>query len=86
LLFVSLTNRASGSFLEAPPTPMQFYTDAFDLTGAIRFTEDSVVLSPKRSFVAMLTSARYGGPVVKAISQFSARARPVLSKMVSSCD
>jgi len=86
LLFVSLMDRVSGTFLEAPPTPIQLYADAFDLAGAIRITEDSVVLSPKRSFVAMLSAARYGGPLVKAISEFSPRARPVLSKMVSNRD
>jgi hypothetical protein len=83
LLFVSLTDRSSGAFLEAPPTPMQFYADAFQLAGAIEVTDASAAVLPNQSFSAMLTSARHGGPIVKAISEFTSSARPVLSKLVS---
>jgi hypothetical protein len=83
LLFVSLTDRSSGAFLEAPPTPMRFYADAFHLAGAIKVADASAAILPNQSVSAMLTSALHGGPVVKSISEFSPRARPVLSKLVS---
>ena len=82
LLFVSLTNRSSGVFLEAPPTPMRFYADAFRLAGAIKIADGSAAVLPHESFSATLTSALHGCPVVKAICEFTPRVRPVLSKLV----
>jgi hypothetical protein len=83
LLFVSLTNRSSGAFLEAPPTPVRFYAEAFDLAGAIKVADAAITIFPNQSVSARLTSALHGGPVVKAISAFSPKVRPVLSKLVS---
>jgi hypothetical protein len=82
LLFVSLTDRQSDTFLEAPPFAMQFYAEAFDLAGAIKVTDTSVTIRPHPSFSAMLTSARHGGPLVKMISQFLPKSRPAMSKLV----
>jgi hypothetical protein len=82
LLFVSLTDRSSGAFLEAPPTPMRFYGDAFDLAGTIKVADADAVIFPNRSVRARLTSALYGGPLVKAIAEFLPKTRPVLSKLV----
>ena len=82
LLLVSLTDRQSGAFLEAPPIPMQFYAEAFDLVGAIQVTDTSVTIRPNPSFSAMLTSAQHGGPLIKAISKFLPKSRPVMSKLV----
>jgi hypothetical protein len=82
LLFVSLTDRSNGAFLEAPPIPVQFYAQVFDLAGAIRVTKTATELLPNQSFSAKLTSASHGGPSVKSLSEFRPRARPVFSKLV----
>jgi len=81
-LFVSLTDRQTGAFLEAPPTPMQFYDQAFDLAGAIKVTDTTVTIRPNPSYSAMLTSAQHGGPIVKAISKFVPKDPPAMSKLV----
>jgi hypothetical protein len=81
-LFVSLTDGSSGAFLEAPPIPMLFYTQAFDLAGAIKISDVAAAILPNQSVGARLTSSMYGGPLVKAITEFHPRTKPPLSKLV----
>lgn len=81
-LFVSLTDRSSGAFLEAPPIPVRFYAEAFDLVGAIKVTDAAAAILPNQSVGARLTSSHHGGSLVKAISEFLPRTRPMLSKLV----
>lgn len=80
-LFVSLTDRASGAFLDAPPIPIDFYADAFDLAGDIKVTGARAVVLPNRSVRAKLTASQHG-PLVRDISEFSPRTPPLLSKLV----
>ena len=82
LLFVSLTDRSNGECLEAPPFPMQFYTDGLDLVGKIKVSSTDLTLLPKPSFVGKLASARYGRPLVKPISEFVPTTQPAMSKLV----
>jgi hypothetical protein len=82
LLFVSLTDRSSDVFLEAPAVPVQFYDQAFDLAGAIRVTEAAVELRPNESVAAKMISTRNGGPIVKSLSEFEPRERPIFSKLI----
>ncbi len=82
LLFVSLTDLSTGVFLDAPPIPMLFYAEAFDLAGAVKIERATAVMSPNKSVGATLTSERHGGPLVKSLSDFTPRSRPVMSKLV----
>jgi hypothetical protein len=83
LLFVSLTDRSSGVYLEAPPTPMQFYAQAFDLVREIKIAADSATILPGESVSATVASAHYGGAIVRSISEFLPAVRPLQSKLVS---
>jgi hypothetical protein len=83
LLFVSLTDRSTGAYFEAPPTPMQFYAHAFDLVGEVKIAAGSAAISPGRSVSARLTSGLHGGPIVRPVSEFLPAVQPVLSKLVS---
>jgi hypothetical protein len=83
LLFVSLTDRSSGAYLEASPIPMQFYAQAFDLVGNIKIDAVSAAILPGQSVSARLTSGFCGGVIVKPISEFLPAVRPVQSKLVS---
>jgi hypothetical protein len=83
LLFISLTDRSSGAFLEAPPTPMQIYAHAFDLVGKIKITDASAEISPNQSVGARLASGLHGGPIVHPLSEFLPAVQPVLSKLVT---
>jgi hypothetical protein len=82
LLFISLTDRPSGRFLEAQSMAMQFYVHALELVGKIKITSASVEILPKQSVSARLTSGLYGGPIVKPISEFQPALRPPLSKLI----
>jgi hypothetical protein len=82
LLFVSITDRSSGGFLEAQPTPLQFYALALDIVGRIKITAASVEILPSQSVSARLTSGLHGGPIVKPISEFLPAVRPPLSKLI----
>ncbi|HEY5289032.1 MAG TPA: hypothetical protein VIJ59_03250 [Caulobacteraceae bacterium] len=82
-LFVSLTDLSSGDFLEAAPIPLRFYFDAFDLTGSIKITASTATLAPNHSVGAKLASLHHGGPLVRAISEFSLSERPVMSQLIS---
>jgi hypothetical protein len=81
-LFVSLTSRATGAFLEAPPIELQFYHEAFQLAGLAKVTDDTASVSPNKSMGAQLTSMRHGGPLVMPISESVPKERPTLSKLV----
>ncbi|HEY1836403.1 MAG TPA: hypothetical protein VGG36_02005 [Rhizomicrobium sp.] len=82
LLFVSLVERASGAFLEAPPTELLVYFEAFDLAGSIRVSEKNTALIANKSVAATLMALRHGGPLVKSISEFSPAQRPLYSRLV----
>jgi hypothetical protein len=83
LLFVALTDLSSGAYLEAPPTPMQFYPQAFDLVREIKIAAGSAAILPGESVSARVTSGRYGGAIVLPLSEFLPAVRPVQSKLVS---
>ena len=82
LLFVSLTDRSNGAFLEASPISVGFYNEVFDLAGAIRITKTAAELLPNQSVRAKLTSASHGGPLVKSLPEFLPSPRPVFSQLV----
>lgn len=79
-LVVSLSDRSTGAFLEAPPIPVQFYAEVFDLAGAIRVTKAEA--APNQSFGARPTSAGFGAPLVKSLSEFLPGVRPAFSKLI----
>jgi len=82
-LFVSLTELASGDFLETTPIPLRFYFEAFDLAGSIKVTDSTATLAPNQSVAAKLASMHHGGPLTKAISDFSPSERPMMSRLIS---
>jgi hypothetical protein len=80
-MFISLTNRSNGTFLEATPIPLLFYDQAFDLAGAIKVSRTAVDILPHKSVGARLTAARHGD-VHRMVSEFLPGNRPVFSKLV----
>lgn len=80
-MFLSLTNRSDGTFLEAPPMALLFYDQAFDLAGAIRVSRTAVDILPNQSVGARLVAARHGD-VHRMVTEFLPRKRPVFSKLV----
>jgi hypothetical protein len=79
---VSLTDRSSGMFLDAPPISVDFYHQAFNLAGAIRVVETATEHSLGQSMAARLSSAANGGSLVIPVSEFVPSARPVFSKLI----
>lgn len=82
LLYVSLTDRSTGEYLEAPPVEMPIYFEAFSLASSIRVNTSRVELKPGRSIFAALSSLRHGGPIEAALTEFVPRARPPFSKLI----
>jgi len=82
-LFVSLTDLSTGDFLETTPIPLRFYFEGFDLAGSIKVTDSTATLAPNQSVAAKLASLHHGGPLTKAISDFSPSERPMMSRLVS---
>ena len=80
-MFLSLTSRSDGTFLEAPPMAVLFYDQAFDLAGTIKVSSTAVDILPNQSVGARLTAARLGG-VHRMVTEFLPRERPVFSKLV----
>lgn len=80
-LYASLTDRSSGEYLEAEPIPLSFYMEALDLAGAIKLDTSSVRIVPHQSVHAQMTASRHNlAPI--PISDFSARQRPVFTKLL----
>ena len=82
LLYVSLTDRSTGAFLEAPPIEMPIYFEAFGLASSIRVNTNRVELSPGKSIFAALSSLRHGGPIGADLTEFVPCKRPRFSKLV----
>ena len=81
-LFLSLTELASGTYLEAPSISLAFYPEAFDLAGQIGVNTSAIQLSTKSSIGARLTSERQGGALVQMLDDFVPALRPTFSKLV----
>jgi hypothetical protein len=80
-LFLSLTEKESGEYREAPPMALDFYQSAFGLAGTIKVTRLDATLSPKGSLSAQLTSS-WHGPFRQSLVEFVPRERPVMSKLI----
>lgn len=80
-LFVSLTDPTDGVFLDAPPIPVGFYAEAFDLAGEIKVSGAAASLQPHRSAGAKLTASRYGS-LTTELTEFVPATRPMFSKLV----
>lgn len=82
-LFVNLSKTLTGEIFEAPPIPLQFYTDAFALAASIRVTKSRIPILPQKSFRAALTSSQYGVAIGPSLDSFSrVEKQPLLSKLV----
>ncbi|WP_349321269.1 hypothetical protein [Asticcacaulis sp. MM231] len=78
LLFVSLTEKATGKYFEAPPATVSFYDDARRLSGAIKITNIGATVEPKTSVAAQVASLHQGGDLCWAIDDFQPATRPVV--------
>lgn len=81
-LFVSITDRSNGEYLEAAPIALGFYMDALDLAGTVRVDGDAVRIMPRQSFRARMTASPYRQKLNIAVSDFCRRERPVFSKLL----
>jgi hypothetical protein len=79
-LFVSLTDRSSGQYLESAPVELMFYQYALHLAGTVRVSTDTIRIVPNKSIGAQLTAAQHVRDLDKPISEFFPRQRPIFSK------
>lgn len=82
-LFLSLTELASGAYLEAPPIALTFYNEAFNLAGQIGINTTAVRVSANKGLGAQLAAQRHGGTLIRTLDDFIPTARPAFSKLVN---
>ncbi len=80
-LVVSLTDRESGIYMEAPSVPLRWYDDVRYLVGRLMLTGEDVILKPKTSFTASLTAKQYD-ILQWALPAFSPSPSPIVSGLI----
>ncbi len=80
---VSLTDKETGEFLDAPAIPILFPDHGFDLAGSVSLIERVVHVKAHPSFTANRTAAQYEWPPSLPVSTFTkVEEKPVYSKLV----
>ncbi|MFV0432594.1 MAG: hypothetical protein ACK5LO_01225 [Leucobacter sp.] len=79
LLYVGLTDRATGAYREAPPVELRFYDDGVMLAGKVKVARRSVDLVSRTSVPARMIADSHGGDLSWHLSEFAEAERPVLS-------
>ncbi len=78
-LFVSLTDKATGLYRQAPPVEMRNYDDAVLLAGKVKIVRGDVNLAARSSSPAKMTADRHGGDLSWRLEDFVQTERPRMS-------
>lgn len=81
LLFVGLTDKATGTYREAPPAKLEFYDSGVYLTGKIKAARGIVALEPRGSTHAQIIAERQGA-LSWHDADFTEAPRPVMSGLL----
>lgn len=68
-LLVTITS-PDGQLLAAPVVPLRFYSDADFLVGSVSVRDETIVVSPRKSFRSELITKPYGPPLVFPLGTF----------------
>jgi hypothetical protein len=82
-LYLSLTKRNSGEYLEAPPFSLEFYSDAVSLSGSVKWNDDTFHVLPKKSNSSQFVADKYNISIRRHASEFALKSeQPLLSNLL----
>lgn len=79
LLYVGLTDKATGAYREAPPAELKFYDDGVLLAGKVKIVRRGVELESRTSVPARMIADQHGGGLSWRLTDFVEAERPVIS-------
>lgn len=79
LLYVGLTDKATGTYREAPPAELTFYDDGVTLAGKVKIVRRGVELESRTSVPARVIADQHGGGLSWQLADFVEAERPVTS-------
>lgn len=79
LLYVGLTDKATGTYREAPPAELKFYDDSVALASKVKIVRRGIELEPRTSVPARLIADQHGGGLSWHLADFIETERPVIS-------
>lgn len=81
-MIVSLTDKATGAYLEAPPVAMKGYDDAVSLAGKVKVINKAVAVASRASTPAQIITKQYGDDFRWSVDDFSPAATPTRSGLL----
>ncbi len=81
-LYVSVTDKATGAYREAPPAKIQSYDDGVYLAGKVRIARSGVNLAPRASTMARLVVEQNPNAATWGIDEFVDAERPAMSGLL----
>lgn len=82
LLYVGLTDKATGAYREAPPTELSFYDGGVALAGKVKIVRGGVELESRTSVPARMIADQHGGGLSLSRADFVEAERPVTSAVL----
>lgn len=82
LLYVGVTDKATGAYLQAPPAQVRFYDDSVLLAGKVKIARRSVDLVSRTSVPARMVADRQGGDLSWHRDDFVEAERPTMSSLL----
>jgi len=82
LLFVAMTDKATGTYREAPPASIQSYDDGVYLAGKVKIARSGIEIAPRASYMARLVVERNPDAATWSMDEFVRAERPVISGLL----
>lgn len=82
LLYVGLTDKATGTYRQAPPAELGFYDDGVLLAGKVKVARHGIDLASRTSVPARMVAERQGGELSWHLADFVEAERPVMSSLL----
>lgn len=82
LLYVAVTDKAAGTYREAPPAKIQSYDDGVYLAGKIKIARRGVEIAPRTSYMARLIVEKNPDAATWSIDEFVEAERPAMSGLL----
>lgn len=82
LLHVAITDKATGTYREAPPARLAGYDDGVYLAGKVKIARRGVALAPRTSVMARLVVEQNPNAATWSLDEFVEAERPVISSLL----
>lgn len=83
LLYVAVTDKATGTYHEAPPVKIQSYDDGVYLAGKVKIARREVEIFPRASYLARLIVEKNPNAATWSIDEFVESDRPLMSGLLT---